>query len=283
MSWRQFHIPNGDTFLFCDGFITGGAAMNIIVAHTPVVTTLALRQAYEPLARYGVNVFAFDFSGTGNSGGRERDFSRRSVLQDFDAVAAYVERNYSSDIHLYGSTGIGGMFAQYYACVSKKLRSFSQFACVDHGNTAGLGYPYPMAKLASLCLKALPNFRITVPPPPYSGYHADKDNGVYLALEHRYPNIWSCGTKILTAMLECFVAADSAVKAGPSAPTLVFKTLHDRFFSPTYFDSYYASLACKKKLVEINDTHNSYYFESGSFCRAVYEWALDHHLPTQCV
>jgi len=55
-------------------------------------------------------------------------------------------------------------------------------------------------------------------------------------------------------------------------PTLVFKTLHDRYFRPSFFDSYYSNLNCKKKLIEFNNTHNSYYLYSKDFCKAVYEW-----------
>ncbi len=31
-------------------------------------------------------------------------------------------------------------------------------------------------------------------------------------------------------MLECFIAEDSKIKDGVNIPTLVFKTLHDRYF-----------------------------------------------------
>ncbi|MCC0648019.1 serine aminopeptidase domain-containing protein [Clostridioides sp. ZZV15-6598] len=276
MIWQHIKIPNGNTVIFCNTFITGKSSMNIIVTHTPIVTTLDLQLAYEPLSQYDVNVFAFDFSGTGKSGGNEKDFSRNSIVEDLDSVIAYIEKNYSSNIHLYGNAGIGGMFAQYYACTSNKLKSFAQFACVDYKNTSGVGYPYPTVKLLNFFLKLLPNFHIIVKPPKYKGYNEVHDNEFYKMIEQNNPNIWKNSTKVMNTMLECFVAQDSTIKNGVNIPTLVFKTLHDRYFEPEYFDSYYNSLNCKKKLVEIDDVHNSYYLNSEKFCQTVYEWFIEN-------
>ena len=76
--------------------------------------------------------------------------------------------------------------------------------------------------------------------------------------------------------MECFVAKDSVVKNSVVVPTLVFKVLHDRYFAPRYFDSYFQSLSCDKKLIEINGVHNSYYLDSEIFCKHVYEWFSAH-------
>ncbi|MDO5521600.1 MAG: alpha/beta hydrolase [bacterium] len=276
MGWKQIEIPNGKSAIFCNAYITGKSAMNIIVTHTPIVTTLEIQPAYEPLAKYNVNVFAFDFSGTGKSGGKEQDFSRMSIVRDLDCVVQYIEKNFSSNIHLYGNTGIGGMFAQYYVCATNRIKSFAQFACVDYKNTAGVGTPYVGAKIMSFLLNLLPNFHITTKPPKYTGYNGSKDNEFYERLKQKNPDIFKSSTKILNTTLECFVAPDSAIKNGVSVPTLVFKTLHDRYFSQKYFDSYFSSLACKKKLVEINDVHNSYYLDSKKFCKEVYEWFIEN-------
>ncbi len=272
MNWEHIKIPNGVTSIFCNVYITNKNAMNIIVTHTPIVSTLEMQQAYEPLIELGVNVFAFDFSGTGKSGGKEKDFSRDSIVKDMDAVVDYIETNYSSNIHVFGNTGIGGMFAQYYVSSSNRIKSFAQFACVDYKNTAGIGYPYAVVKALCSGLGLLPNLHFTMKPPKYRGYNEDKDNNFYKVLEQRYPDIWKTSSKILQAMLECFVASDSTIKNGVNVPTLVFKTMHDRYFKPEYFDAYYNSLTCKKKLVQIDDTHNSYYFDSITFCTTVYQW-----------
>lgn len=276
MSWKHIKIPNGDTMIFCNSFITRKSSMNIVVTHTPIVTTLEMQKAYEPLAKHNVNIFAFDFSGTGKSDGYEKDFSRNSIVKDLDSVITYIEKNYSSNIHLYGNTGIGGMFAQYYACSDNKLKSFAQFACVDYTNTTGVGYTYLTVKLLNFFFKFLPNFHITVKPPKYKGYNEVYDNEFYKIFEKKNPHIWKNSTKIINTMLECFIAKDSKIKDGVNIPTLVFKTLHDRYFKTQYFDSYYNSLKCKKKLVEINNVHNSYYIDSEKFCQEAYDWFVEN-------
>ncbi|PPS71217.1 hypothetical protein AWI46_05785 [Clostridioides difficile] len=92
MSWKHIKIPNGDTMIFCNSFITRKSSMNIVVTHTPIVTTLEMQKAYEPLAKHNVNIFAFDFSGTGKSDGYEKDFSRNSIVKDLDSVITYIEK-----------------------------------------------------------------------------------------------------------------------------------------------------------------------------------------------
>jgi len=275
MSWKQIEIPNGEGILFCNAYVTSQTAMNIIVTHTPIVTTLEMQPSYEPLAKYGVNIFAFDFSGTGKSSGDFKDFSRQSVVKDLDTIVSYIENNYSSDIHLYGNTGIGGMFAQYYATTSTKIKSFAQFAPVNYKDTSGglNGFPYPIAKMLSSVIDVLPNMRISLAPPKYKGFRCEEDNAFYDNLTKKYPNIWKTNTKgMLAALMEIFVAKDSVVKNSVTVPTLVFKVLHDRYFAPKYFDDYFGRLTCEKKLVEINGVHNSYYIDSELFCQHVYDW-----------
>ena len=60
--WQAIYINDK---IFCNHYFTSADAMNIIITHTPIVSTLEMQQAYEPLKNYGVNIFAFDFSGTG--------------------------------------------------------------------------------------------------------------------------------------------------------------------------------------------------------------------------
>lgn len=43
MSWKHIKIPNGDTMIFCNSFITRKSSMNIVVTHTPIVTTLEMQ------------------------------------------------------------------------------------------------------------------------------------------------------------------------------------------------------------------------------------------------
>ncbi len=227
MEWKHIQIPSGKTSLFCNAYIIDKSAMNIIVTHTPITSTLEIQPAYEPLTKYPVNIFAIDFAGTGKSGGYDKNFSLSSVVNDLNAVVNYIEENYSSSIHLYGNTGIGGMFAQYYVCTTNRIKSFAQFACVDYKNTAGMGYPYYVVKMMCWCFRHLPNFHVTVKPPKYNGYNYEQDNQFYEKLLANNPQIFKSSTKIMNAMLECFVSPHSAIKNGVTIPTLVFKTLHD--------------------------------------------------------
>ena len=274
MGWQHIEIPNGDVNLFCNAYITDKTAMNIIVTHTPIVSTLDVQPAYEPLAARGVNIFAFDFSGTGKSGGRAGDFSRVSIVRDLDAIVMYIEDNFSANIHLYGNTGIGGMLAQYYAVNSTKIKSFAQFACVNYKDTAGgLGYPYPIVKMLCAFLGFLPQMRIPLKPPKYSGYRREEDDAVYEMMTKKYPDAFKANTKMLKTLMEIFTARDSAVKNSVTMPTLVFKVMHDRYFAPEYFDSYFQSLDCMKKLAEVeNGVHNSYYLDAELFCEHAYQW-----------
>ena len=88
----------------------------------------------------------------------------------------------------------------------------------------------------------------------------------------RNPYIFKSSTKVMNAVFECLISPDSPIQNSITIPTLVFKTLHDQYFSKEYFDSYFSSLNCKKKLIEINDVHNSYYLRCDEFCEAAYNW-----------
>ena len=276
--WQQIEIPNGASSLFCNAYITDKTAMNIIVTHTPIVSTTDVQPAYEPLVKHGANIFAFDFSGTGKSGGDAKDLSRISIVKDLDAVVAYIESNFSANIHLYGNTGIGGMLAQYYTVTSTKIKSFAQFACVNYKDTSGgMGYPYPIVKMLCALLGFLPQMRIPLKPPKYKGFRHEEDNAFYEILTKKYPDVFKANTKMLKTLMECFVAKDSAVKNSVAVPTLVFKVMHDRYFAPRYFDDYFQALTCEKKLVEIKDgVHNSYYLDAELFCEHAHEWFLRH-------
>ena len=169
------------------------------------------------------------------------------------------------------------MFAQYYATNSKKIKSFAQFSCVCYKDTTdGLGYPYQIVKILAFFLRYLPNMRIPLKPPKYRGYRYEEDNAFYKNLTKKHPDVFKANSKMLKTLMECFVAKDSAIKNSITVPTLVFKVLHDRYFSRKYFDKYFQSLTCDKKLVEINGVHNSYYLDSELFCQSVYEWFADH-------
>jgi len=196
-----------------------------------------------------------------------------------DAVVAYIENKYSSNIHLYAPTGIGGMFAQYYATTSTKIMSLAQFNCINYQKTAGMGYPLPVAKIMYFFLKLLPEITIPYKPPKYNGPRYKEDNGFYIDMMGKYPSFKCVSTKFLEIVLAFFLAKDSVAKNSVSIPTLVYKIPNDRFMTPQFFDEYYKSLTCKKKLVEIKDgIHNSYFIDSDIFCESAFEW-FKENLP----
>lgn len=271
--WREIYI--GDR-LFCNHYFSSRGAMNVIVSHTPVFSTTIIKRVYEPLAAYGVNIFAFDFGGTGKSKGAAKDFSTASVLSDFEAIESYISANFSDDIHIFGNTGMGGILAQYYICAGAKAKSFAQFACAIHKDTKPLGYPYPLMRLIYPVMKAFPDKTVIFREPRYSGPGAELDNGVYQEIERLCPDFRKCKMSIAAALVESMVSGKSKFMNGAGCPTLVFKTLRDRYFPADYFDRYYAALSCEKKLVEVNDVHNSYYLSSGLFCGEAYNWFSRH-------
>jgi len=107
-------------------------------------------------------------------------------------------------------------------------------------------------------------------------YRHEEDNAHYKKLEAKYPNIWKTSSKLLAVLMEIFIAKDSTARNCVAMPTLVFKVLHDRYMPPEHFDDYFHSLTCKKKLVEINGVHNSYYIDADEFCEHAYEWFAAH-------
>ncbi len=269
MTWNKLMIKDR---IFCNSYVSSKDALNIIVTHTPIFSTTYVQAAYEPLSNHGVNVFAIDFSCTGKSKGEPKDFSLSHVIQDMKDVMDYIEENFSGDIHVFGNTGIGGIFAQVAVCGNDKVKSFAQFACVNHSDPSILGMPLSIAKLSYKLMALMPNVNFKFKEPKYTGYHSKEDNKVYEDIEKVLPNFRKCKMSIMSSFVECIVSDDSNLKKDIRCPTLVFKTLHDRYFSPQHFDKYYESLKCEKKMIEINDVHNSYLITPELFCDYAVKW-----------
>ncbi len=271
--WKDILINNR---IFCKSYISGENAINIIITHTPIFSTTYIFDAYKEFSKYNVNVFAIDFSCTGNSSGWPKDFSLDSIVGDFKEVIDFIEQGYSDNIHVYGNTGIGGIFAQYALCSGVKVKSFAQFACANYGNTEMFHMPKIVSRLVLAILKLMPNVSIPFKEPKYTGYRAKEDDEVYKKLEEILPNFRKSKAAITAVLIESVVSSQSALQNDIECPTLVFKTLHDRYFPHKHFDDYYAKLRSTKKLVEINDVHNSYIITPETFCKEVYSWFASH-------
>ncbi len=256
---------------------------NIMLIHTPVTAVKNCYECYEQLAReYSFNVFTMDYApGEGECGGETKEFTLENMTANIDAVYQYICENYSSEIHLLGYTGAGAIIAQYYLGINPGFKSFSQFACGIYGNTKPLGVPTflakPMLSVCRLITKKRPDFTMAFKPPKAKGFQAESDNEFYESMiAYRDSSFFDLKINSLVQILECMLGAESMLKMEITCPTLVFKTLHDRYFPKEYFDCYYASLQCKKKLVEINDTHNSYFIHPEPFMREIASWVESH-------
>ncbi len=274
MVWTEIMINDK---IFCNNYISSKEAINVIVTHTPIFSTTYIKKAYEDLIRHGVNIFAIDFSCTGESKGHLKDFSLNSVIADFEEVIGYIESNFSNNIHVFGNTGIGGIFAQYAICGNSKVKSFAQFACANYQDASLLGVPLPIAKVAYKLMKLFPNMNFNFKEPKYTGYRASEDNEIYKQIEYVLPNFRKCKMSVMSAFIECIVSDKSNLKKEITCPTLVFKTLYDRYFDSEYFDKYYNALTCVKELIEIEDVHNSYLITPEVFCENAYRWFKSHN------
>lgn len=271
MTWNQQYIEINQTKIFCNQRIHSKSSINIIVTHTPIVSTVDIQNIYEPLTKYPVNIFAIDFSGTGYSE-NTKYLSRSSIVSDLDAIVAHIQAEYSEVVFLFGNAGIGGILAQYYVQARNNVKGFAQFACMSYGDTQGMGYPTFLVKLCCPILRVLPNFKIVMKPPKYTGYHAKLDEDVYLKMTKGRKDFWKTDSKFLLTLLEMAVDRNSALQKKSTTPTLVFKTNYDRYFSQAHFDTYYDNLTCPKRMIEINDVHNSYAIHCEYFCKEAYDW-----------
>ena len=282
IGWRDIYISGYSQKVHIFHYRTGANCKNIIVLHTPVTAVKNCYECFEQLGRiYSFNVFAVDYvPGEGECSGEAQDFTLLNMVANLDAVYEYVRGSYSEDIHLLGYTGAGGIMAQYYLGTGCKFKSFSQFACGIYGDTTPLGVPAAFARsvmgILRFLVKIKPTLSMTFTPPAAKGYHAELDNEFYETILVRDPNFFTLKINSFLRILECMVGKESLLKVPVSCPTLVFKTLHDRYFSANYFDRYYNTLICEKKLVEIDDIHNSYFITPEPFMKEIAAWVNCH-------
>lgn len=280
--WQDVYV-SGYSKVHIFQHTTGKENKNIMLLHTPVTAVKNCYECFEQLASiYSFNVFAMDYvPGEGECSGETTEFTLANMTANIDAAYRYICDNYTDEIHLLGYTGAGAIMAQYYIGTNPRFKSFSQFACGIYGNTTPLGVPSflakPLLEICRIIVKLKPDFAIAFKPPKAKGFHAELDNEFYeTMIAFRNPNFFDLKINSLAQTLECMVGEESMLKNEISCPTLVFKTLHDRYFSTEYFDRYYSSLVCEKKLVEIDDTHNSYFIHPEPFMQEIASWVKAH-------
>ncbi len=246
------------------------------MTHTPVVTSKVVFDAYKNLENYNLNVYAIDFSCTGKSSAEPKNFSPKTIIDDFNEVIDYIKNNYSDNIHVFGNCGIGGIFAQYAVSSGIDVRSFAQFACVTYEDTSILKLPLMLSRGLLPILKLFRKFNYKFKEPKYKGLRAELDDEVYKKIEQVAPDFRSCKISMLYTLVYIIVGEESLLKDDVECPTLVFKTLHDRYFTREHFDKYYENLSCKKQLVEVDDVHNSYIITPDVFSENEYNWFVEN-------
>jgi len=279
--FRNMYLENNSpNKIYIDYHYQSLNEMNIIFCCTPICSVIEFRKCYEPFIHFGFNVFAIDFSGVGQSDGEMEHFSVNSVMDNFECLVKYIRSLNDHPIFMFGDTGIGGIFAQYFISITNEISAFAQFGNAVYRNMSPLKCPnwlvniiYPILGVTSRLFPAL-NVPFSIP--KYSGYNEDKDNNFYVEQKKRNPKIFHVNINLIQALMYMLWDKKSSIRSNIVIPTLVFKTLYDRYFSSEYFDEYYENLKCIKKMIVIEDVHNSYFFYPDLFAREVADWYVDN-------
>lgn len=286
--WKETVIKNKqEKNLHCRYFYSSYSVANILYIQTPLISVSGISQkVYEPLSDIGYNIYAIDLSGIGKSEGAVETFSTSRIIDDINAVLDYIALFSDKRIFLYASTGIGGICGQYFVSKSNRIFAFAQYGVGIFQDLSPMKIPLWLASIFFAIVKALakvaPKISIRIPPPTYKGKNKKMDDWFYDELVKETPKLYYANINWIATLLEMFLDKDSGLKNRPNCPTLVFKTLHDRYFSSTYFDEYFMSLTCEKKLYTIDDVHNSYYFHAKEICEQVSKWFSQHNLEKDC-
>ncbi|WP_430885558.1 serine aminopeptidase domain-containing protein [Fusibacter sp. JL216-2] len=273
--FSQYMGQNQDVFVNC--LIYSQTAPNVIFIMTPIGSVdheLALGN-YRPLVEKGLNVFAVDLPGTGKSS--TGTFTYENIKEAIKSVAAFVMKNYSAPIHLYGGTGTGGVIGQALASDQdlEFFKSFSQFGVGNYkdlsilGNDLFLKRAYPVLKLVA---NLYPKYKVKFKIPKYKGYNAEKENQWYFDTMKAHPGIFDLPLKLVHTLFWLLLAEESPLKDGPKPPTLVMASRHDRYFKEGYINSYYKSLGSEKKLHWFHDSHCIFVWNAQALADQVYDW-----------
>lgn len=282
LAWKNILIENQKKQkLFCRHYFKSNESPNILYIQTPITSVSGLiEKAYEPLANYDFNIFAVDLSGIGKSEGVLREFTTKSIISDLDCCVNYIKQNLEGKLFFYAGTGIGGIIGQYYATYSNDIDAFAQYGVGIFQDLSPMRIPLWIAKVGYMMIKLFkkisPNLSIPLNPPKYSGKNKELDDNIYQMMLQDNPKIFHANINWMSTLMEIFIDKDSYLKRQPNCPTLVFQTLSDRYFPASYFEHYFDSLKCDKKIHVINDIHNSYYYRSDECCAQVANWFLAH-------
>lgn len=280
--WKEIFIKNkSEQNLYCRYFESNPKNPNIIYLQTPVISVSGISEKiYEPLANFGYNIYAIDFTGIGKSEGNINTFSVEQIISDINSIIDYIEKNSEREIFLYASTGIGGICGQYFVSRENRIKAFAQYGVGIFEDLSIMKMPLwagkTLFKIVKIVSKVFPNLKVKMNPPKYNGKNKKLDDDIYKELLKENPKLFFANIKWIETLMQMFLDKESSLKNPPKCPSLVFKTLHDRYFKESYIDKYYESLKCEKKMYVIDDIHNSYYLYAQEICKEVSEWFLLH-------
>lgn len=250
-------------------------APNVIYIQTPIGSVVELKECYYHLSKYGLNVFAVDLSGIGQSEGEIKDFTINTLHEDIDFCIKYIKENYNNIFHLFGGTGTGGILAQHYISGDNSIKSFVQYGLAIHKDVSALANPL-MTKIIYLIVplikKLSPNMTLKFKPSKYNGKNAEEENKWYEELIRNKPGVMDMNIGLLSTLLDIFLSETSNIKKKPSCPVLVFAPKHDRYFSMSYIEKYYSWLDEPKAIHEMDDSHLSFLWHSEEICKKASEW-----------
>jgi len=252
---------------------------NIIFCCTPTISVSEqeIESCYLYFAEYGYNVFAFDFYGTCKSDGFSSDIKPTTIIEDFETVIGHIKTISDSPIFLFGDTGTGGIMGQFYVAHSQQIVAFAQFgqgiyrdiSCIFNG-------PKPIISIAYLIVKVVssffPKMQVKLSIPKYNGYNAEKEDKLYAMLEQKKRDFRKIGICLFHTIFWFLYNKNSPLAVPLTTPTLVFNARHDRYFANEYVQRYYKGLRGKKKIIHIDDCHNSYFFQSKKIVIEVDKW-----------
>ena len=234
---------------------------------------------YRPLCEEGANVFAVDLPGIGKS--ESCKFTYSKVKNAIKQTVSYIKENYTDEIHLYGGTGTGGIFAQ--AIASDKdlpfFKTFSQFGIINYKDLSPLGNNlvfkllYPMIRFGATFF---PRYEISFEPPEYNGFNAEKEDEYYKNLMEEYPEAFNLPLSVISTIMWLALSKKSPLQSVQEVPTLVMAAEHDRYFSKKYVKDYFDKLKEDKDLQWINDSHCVYDWGSELLAKKVIDWIKKH-------
>jgi uncharacterized protein len=114
-----FYLPNCKlkaVVIFCHGYRSTKETSKVALLSTP-------------LLKKGIGLFAFDFSGRGESEGKFEDTTITNYIDDLDSCISFISK-YSSTIFVIGSS-LGGLVSLRQAICDKRIKALALMAPVS--------------------------------------------------------------------------------------------------------------------------------------------------------